>query len=170
MARKSRIKRTNEEDETELNMVPIMNMFMVLIPFLLMSASFFQIRVINTSAPVHAQSSESAAPKTEIEKVTIVLELNEKQVRISALSDSVSSEVLDKLEATFSRTPGSELETQPISEYLMALKNKYPASDTLLLIPELNVSYNEIVQTMDCARLNNDNSLFPNVVISASLG
>jgi biopolymer transport protein ExbD len=53
MARFSRMIRQAEE-EPELNMIPIMNMFMVLIPFLLMSASFFHIKAINTSIPIHA--------------------------------------------------------------------------------------------------------------------
>ena len=39
MSRLTRRKAKTEE-EVEVNMVPIMNMFLVLIPFLLMSASF----------------------------------------------------------------------------------------------------------------------------------
>ena len=49
-----RLKRREMED-VEPNMVPIMNMFLVLIPFLLMSASFYHIKAVNTSIPVLAE-------------------------------------------------------------------------------------------------------------------
>ena len=44
--------RNRMEDDNEVNMVPIMNMFLVLIPFLLMSASFLHLKAINTSIPI----------------------------------------------------------------------------------------------------------------------
>ena len=74
MARFGRLRRPQEE-EPDINMIPIMNMFMVLIPFLLMSASFFHIKAINTSVPVHADKpakmlSEKEKPKL---KITVVL-------------------------------------------------------------------------------------------------
>ena len=77
---------------------------------------------------------------------------------------------MNKLETTFKREMDNENKTVNITEYLKVLKEKYPASDTILLIPEESVCYNEIINTMDCARMNNELDLFPNVVLAASLG
>lgn len=165
--------RRSREEDTELNIVPIMNMFMVLIPFLLMSASFFQIKAINTSVPVHGSSPVSGndtLPKEVVHKLTVILELKEDRIRVSALSDTLEPELLAKLETEFTRTPGRELSVTLIAEHLKKLKTQYPLSDTMLLIPDEDVSYREIIQAMDCARKYDEEELFPNVVLSASLG
>jgi biopolymer transport protein ExbD len=59
---------------------------------------------------------------------------------------------------------------QELNEYLQSIKRKYPQSDTLILIPDEGVIYESIIQAMDAARTFNSNSLFPNVVLSGSLG
>jgi biopolymer transport protein ExbD len=165
--------RRSRDDDTELNITPIMNMFMVLIPFLLMSASFFQIKAINTSVPVHSSSlkSENDTPSNKIvHKLTVILELKEDRIKVSAMSDTIGPTVLAGLETEFTRTPGHELSVTLIANHLKKLKARYPLSDTMLLIPDGDVSYNEIIQAMDCARKYHDEVLFPNVVLSASLG
>lgn len=173
MARLNRLgTRRMRDEDTELNIVPIMNMFMVLIPFLLMSASFFQIKAINTSVPVHSSrpATEDNTPKDTVHKLTVILELKEDRIKVSALSDSLDPAILAGLETEFTRTAGQELSVALIAEHLKNLKTQYPLSDTMLLIPDDNVTYNEIIQAMDCARKYNEEVLFPNVVLSASLG
>ncbi len=169
MARLGRIRPKSEED-TELNMVPIMNMFMVLIPFLLMSASFYQIKAINTSVPVHADTHADDVSKNEKEKITVVLELKEKEIRVSALSETPNDLFLSDLKTVISRQTDNEASTSELVDYLKALKSQYPASDTLILIPDEEVLYREIVQTMDSARDLKKEKLFPNIVLSGSLG
>ena len=169
MARLGRI-RTKSEEDTELNMVPIMNMFMVLIPFLLMSASFYQINAINTSLPVHADTEAGDISNKEKEKITVVLELKEKEIRISGLSETPNDLFLSELEMVISRQPDSENPMNELIDTLKRLKSRYPASDTLILIPDEEVLYNEIVQTKDSARDCETEKLFPNIVLSGSLG
>ena len=169
MARLGRIRPKSEED-TELNMVPVMNMFMVLIPFLLMSASFYQIKAINTSVPVHADTHADNFSNSEKEKITVVLELKEKEIRISGLSETPNDLFLSELKMVISRQPDKEATTAELVSFLKALKSRYPASDTLILIPDEEVLYMEIVQTMDSARNYETERLFPNIVLSGSLG
>jgi len=166
-------RRRQREEETELNLVPVMNMFLVLIPFLLMSASFYQINAINTSVPVRGgppAASEAGKPQKKAHKLTIVFELKENRVNLSALCDTLSTEALANLETSFTRGKAGAFSEGPIASYLTELKKKYPESDTVLLIPDADVSYNTIIQAMDCARKLKKEVLFPNVVLSASLG
>jgi biopolymer transport protein ExbD len=171
MARFSRLRRLQEE-EPDINLIPIMNMFMVLIPFLLMSASFFHIKSINTSLPVHADKPAKTEQQKELEKnkVTVVLELKESQLRISVLSDTPNDVAVSDMETTIPRQPGTELSVAALADHLKKLKARYPDSDTMILIPDDQVAYDEIIRTMDCARRSESGNLFPNVVISGSLG
>ena len=180
MARFSRVRRNREMDD-EINMVPIMNMFMVLIPFLLMSASFFHIKAINTSVPVLAEGSNKDAAEKQI-AVTVVVKLKLDGIKTSALSADLSESDLAALDGEFAFDPTRAMApvgaTNPdgdtayvaFSEHLKQIKALYPKSDTLILIPAEDILYDTIIQTMDVARKTQEEALFPNVVLSASLG
>jgi biopolymer transport protein ExbD len=169
MARLGKI-RQSQEEEPDVNLIPIMNMFMVLIPFLLMSASFFHIKAINTSLPVHADTPAKNEPIQEKVKITVVLEIKEDQLRISALSDTPNDLAISEEEAIIPRQPGGDVSAAVLAAHLKKIKADYPNSDTMILIPDDNVSYREIIRTMDCARSFESEQLFPNVVLSGSLG
>ena len=162
-------RRNRSEEDPELNMIPIMNIFLVIIPFLLTSVSFFHIKAISTSVPVLADSSPSIQKQPEI-KLTVIVEMQPAAMRLSAIADELSAEVLNdyyqriKLEAT------GVYPLRELTEYLQSLKRIYPASDTIILIPDNTVIYDSIIQAMDAARNFNESPLFPNVVLSGSLG
>jgi biopolymer transport protein ExbD len=159
------------EEDTELNMIPIMNMFLVLIPFLLMSASFFQIKAINTSIPVHADTPDVArTPQEQAVKITVIVELKHDQIRISALSDTPNDVALSALETILPRQMGNDASVEQLAIHLKRLKDRYPLSDTMILIPDGGIAYSEIIQAMDCARRHETEALFPKVVLSGALG
>lgn len=163
-------RRANPE-ETDLDMVPIMNMFLVLIPFLLMSASFFHLKAINTSVPILADTS--AAADTEIKKaikLTVVIEISEKLVDVTVLSDSVTEDQIRNLEQKINRVKDENQTMELLAGCLEKIKTAFPASDTVILIPEEDVMYDTIIQTMDVARYNNEIPLFPKVVLSGKVG
>ena len=166
----SRLRKRRSEEDTDINMVPIMNMFLVLIPFLLMSASFFQLRVINTSVPVLANSaaSENETPETNI-KITAVLEVKKTGVDLSAISDEVSPEELNKMGSYFKLERDGRYPIEQMVLSLKTIKDKFPKSDTLILIPEETVKYDTIILVMDATRHINKELLFPNVVLSGKV-
>lgn len=168
MGRLGRRRRDNP-DPDDLNMVPIMNMFLVLIPFLLMSASFFHIKAVNTSVPVLSNSSSAAADRPE-DKLTVIVELTPDGIRLEAMSETVSANDLENFEMMLVKEEADRYPLDKLSAYLLDLKNRYPASDTILLIPDETVEYSAIIHTMDIARTSSKQTLFPNVVLSGSLG
>jgi biopolymer transport protein ExbD len=151
-------------------MIPIMNMFMVLIPFLLLSASFFSIKAINTSVPVHADRPSKADDAEKNRRITVVLEIKQDEVCISALADTPNDLQVSSMETVVPRTAGGEISLDTVAGYLKLLKAQYPASDTMILIPDDDVPYHEIIRAMDCARRYETTELFPNVVLAGSLG
>jgi biopolymer transport protein ExbD len=169
MARYGRI-RSRDEEDPDINMIPVMNMFMVLIPFLLMSASFFDIKAINTSIPVHADTPSKEAAPQKTQKITVVLEIKSNEIRISALSDTPNDLQLSSMETVLPTMVGGQISVAAVADHLKSLKDRYPASDTMILIPDDEVSYHEIIRAMDCARRYESEELFTNVVLSGSLG
>jgi len=160
---------SRSEEDPELNMIPIMNIFLVIIPFLLTSVSFFHIKAISTSVPVLADSSPSMQKQPEI-KITVIVEMQPEAMRLSAIADELSAEVLAGYEQRIKLEAAGVYPVRELTEYLQSLKRIYPASDTIILIPDNTVIYESIIQAMDAARNFNESPLFPNVVLSGSLG
>ena len=161
--------RSREEVDTDLDMVPIMNMFLVLIPFLLISASFFHLKAINTSVPVLG-SSDGPLPVESTIKITVIAQLEDKGIRLSAISDEADTATLGQYDAFLAKEEQSAYPLDDLASFLTGIKERYPLSDTLIIIPEGDVIYDTIIKTMDVARNSNNAALFPNVVISGKVG
>jgi biopolymer transport protein ExbD len=151
-------------------MVPIMNMFLVLIPFLLMSASFLHLRAINTSAPVQGETTLSEA-KEKDKRVTVIAEIKNNRIQISANSESVRYEEMKRWKQKIKNGKQKEYRFDQMTLVLQKIKETYPLSDTVIIVPDRDVVYDTIIQAMDAARYSADSpSLFPNVVLSGRMG
>jgi len=172
MSRFKHVRRTREEEELEPNLVPIMNMFLVLIPFLLMSASFYHVRIINTSVPVRSEqnSNDVMMDKKSDIKLTVILMIKDNSIQLSANSDEVTDKILSGFNKEIKKTSEADYPVEEIRTYLADLKKDYPKSDTLIMIPDETILYEIIIEMMDIARKIDENPLFPNVVLSGSLG
>jgi biopolymer transport protein ExbD len=162
-----RFKRAREE--AGIDLIPVMNLFVVLIPFLLLSAAFFHVGVIPTSLPAPTSGTSDAPP--DMEKVTVTLRLESDAVHLSLSHPAIAAEVLDGYAARFERD-GSE--HAAVRDLLAVIKNTYANSDTVVVLPGDGVTYREVVQLLDAARSLESGSegdgepLFPVVVLSRS--
>ncbi len=165
-----RKRRAMSEEDVDIDMVPVMNMFLVLIPFLLMSASFLHLKAINTSVPVQAETTPVVQEKKQDIKVTVVVELQEEGIKISALADDLEPAELRRLSADIKKTQEQKYAYDQLVGHLEQIKSRYPASDTILVIPVESVLYDAIIETMDAARFSRNQYLFPNVVLTGKVG
>lgn len=73
----ARRRHTVEEEAQELNLAPIMNMVMILIPLLLLSTVFLKTGVVNISSPRNAQSNtpeqEEREEETPVPRVVVYI-------------------------------------------------------------------------------------------------
>lgn len=162
------------EADPELDMVPIMNMFLVLIPFLLLSASFLHIKVINTSVPVLASGTSSVddtdkQKKSDV-KVRVIVELKTNKIVLSAMSDELDYKELKNLGGEIGNNDNGDFSLEQLAVQLEQIKDKYPKSDTVVLVPGVNVLYETIIKAMDVSRTFNEKQLFQNVVLSGKIG
>ncbi len=169
MAALGQRRRNSADLECEIDMVPIMNMFLVLIPFLLASSTTLFLNGINTSVPVLAQTStiQQLDKKSDV-KITATVKLKNNQFVLQASSDELPEEKLKKLDAVLNNTNGKYQYAQ-LATALVNIKSLYPKSDTLILMPDDAIIYDRIVKTMDVARAFNGQTLFPNVVVSGQV-
>ena len=157
------------EADGDVDMVPIMNMFLVLVPFLLMSASFLHIKAINTSVPVLGSVSRERPVDQDL-KVIAVVELNKAAISLSLNADALKPEDAAKWSREFLIKGDDPFPFPLLADHLEEIKTAYPASDTLIIVPHGDVLYDTIIQAMDVARYRQtETKLFPNVVISGKI-
>ncbi len=137
------------KEPEELNLIPIMNLMMTLIPFLLLGAAFYHIGVIPTSLPTHTPEGSNEPEKTEI--ITLNLQIDAIQVELAASAAGVPEDVLEALGGIFPRgKDGFDLEK--IQAAVFHVKTTYPKSDTMIVLPSEEVLYQDLVNILDVTR------------------
>ena len=96
----------NEVDD--LNLIPIMNLMMTLIPFLLMGAAFYHIGVIPSSLPTHVPQGNPHPDKTKT--VTLNLQVLPDKLELSATGNNIPDSELSDMSP---RGPQEERRLRP---------------------------------------------------------
>ncbi len=155
MTKRSRRHERRKEAE-ELNITAFMNLMVVLTPFLLITAVFSRLTILELNLPA-AQSQ--AAPEQPPEF----------QLEITVRESSI--EVGDRNAGTMSRIDktGDEYPLDQLSSYLARVKQQFPdkADATLLLEPD--ISYQVLVAVMDKVRVAERRDPASNEIVKSEL-
>lgn len=171
-------------EEEPLNLVPIMNLVTILIPFLLLSAQFVTLAVIDSTLPAITEEVSTSEPPPEDEaplglSILITGEgftLTGKNIeRVLPKDDAENGQTVACLE-TGCPTPES-YDYQKLTEKLVKLRDGWPDEENVILVPDGKTPYEVVVLTMDAAREDpNDRDdqqkareLYPYVVIAAGV-
>lgn len=143
--------RKAREAPKELNVLPVMNLMVTLIPFLLLGAAFYKIAVIPATLPSHDPSAEAdqKPPSDEIITLNLIIELD--RIELTASSATVSPEQLDTLKTTLP-LKGGQLDAAQLTEAVARFKGGYPKSDTVLVLPAPQIPYQLLVAVLDATR------------------
>ncbi len=136
MNRRNRIKR-RKQLTGELDVTTFLNLMVVLIPFLLISAVFSRVTIIELSVPTSAGGTESNAPNFSIEVI----------VRKTGLEIANGSYV----EAAIPKKD-DQYDMEMLSEMLMRLKAQYPEKEDATILMEPDIAYDYLIQVMDAVR------------------
>ncbi|MCA9732253.1 MAG: biopolymer transporter ExbD [Deferribacteres bacterium] len=137
--------------DDEVNITPVMNLFLVLIPFLLLTAEFVRIAVLELNLPSAASAPQQQTQQNNKPLVLIMLRIEDNQIRIKA----------PKIDGLV-RKEGDDFEFDKLVQELKKLKTSFPNTQEVTVQPTDNIRYDTIVHVMDACR---DNG-FPNVSIS----
>lgn len=136
MARRRHYRRTDKEPP-ELNITSFLNLMVVLVPFLLITAVFSRITIMELNLPTGAGAS---APQ----KVQLTIEVI---VREKGLEVGNGRQVL----ARFPKVD-DQYDLKSLSEYLLKIKEKNPDKTDATVLMEADIEYDYLVRVMDVVR------------------
>lgn len=140
--------RTNEPED--LNLIPLMNLFVTMIPLLLLTAAFYHIGMVSVSVPTQGTPDESSV-ETSKRAVTVSVRMTKRGYSVTASNDTLSEQELKALDAFVPKTAG-KYDNKMLTAVLERIKRKYNESDTMMLVPTKQVKYDDMVKAMDAAR------------------
>jgi biopolymer transport protein ExbD len=129
--------RHRHKEVPELDMTTFMNLMVVLVPFLLITAVFSRITIAELDLP----SAQSAAPSTPTFRVEVV-------VREAGLEIMNGRQVIAAIPKE-----GDAYDLSKLSEYLVAIKREYPQKDDASVLLEPDIPYDYLIQVMDTVRI-----------------
>lgn len=135
-----RIRPSSAADPVDLNLTPIMNLFLVIIPFLASMAVFVHTSVIQVTLPRDAAGLSSGAPRREDLKLTVAISTEGFKV---ALGDSLYADL---------PAPGGAHDYAGLAGKLSALRPFLSKPDDLLVAVHDGIVFDKVVQVMDAGR------------------
>jgi len=136
MTRRHHNKRAREETPG-LDVTTFLNLMVVLIPFLLISAVFSRVTIMELSVPTSAGGSASNTPNFAIEVI----------VREAGLEIANGSSVVAAIPKK-----DNQYDMEMLAGMLMRLKAQYPEKEDATVLMEPEIEYDYLIQIMDAVR------------------
>lgn len=124
--------------EVELDLLPMMNVFIVLIPMLLASAVFLKVTVIDTNVP-----SSTAAPENTRKEENLALAITIKDEYFVVEGRGIEKRVIARADA--------DADAQ-LALALADIVTRYPDNEAVMIIPQPRTRYRDIIAVMDISR------------------
>lgn len=150
-----RFRRSSDSPE-ELNITAFMNLMVILVPFLLITAVFSRITILELNLPPAASAGENAKKNLQLEVI----------VRKNAL------ELNDQNGSFYKRfdNNGNTYNLAALSQYLRHIKARLPDKSDASILLEEDISYDTLVKVMDIVRASGGAELFPDISIGDAPG
>lgn len=140
----------------ELNITAFLNLMVVLVPFLLITAVFAQITVLELQLPDATSSQDAPNDGLGLE--------------IRVLSDA-TLEIHTRKKGLIKQLPNVPGHFEKLGRILLAIKNKVPHEESIILRVSDTTPYNTLIQAMDTLRVTPQRingqmvkvALFPNI-------
>ena len=139
MARKTRHHYRRDDRPAELDITTFLNLMVVLIPFLLVSAVFSRISIQELNLPTEA----AGGAKLERPQISIEVIVRKNLIQLSD-GTKVTSTIKNVADA---------YNIRELSQQLQALKGKYPEVKEATLLVEPEVDYDSLIHIMDAVKV-----------------
>jgi len=132
-----RLRNRGPKEPPELDITTFLNLMVVLIPFLLISAVFSRVAIMELSVPTGAGGAAAATPNFTIEVI----------VRKAGLELANGSNVV----AALPKKDG-QYDMEKLSKMLIRLKSDYPDKEDATVLMEPDIEYDYLIRVMDIVR------------------
>ena len=136
MARRHHYRRRVTEP-TELDVTTFLTLMVVLVPFLLITAVFSRVAIVELDMPTSSGASKPAEPDFRVEVM-----VREEGLEIG--NGTVIIAQIPKVSDAYDLTT--------LSDYLVALKRDYPDTTQASVLLEPSIEYDYLIQVMDIVR------------------
>ena len=137
MARRHHYKRRTKKDAYEIDVTTFLNLMVVLVPFLLITAVFSRLTIVELNLPSSAGGPTSTEDGFRPEVV----------VREAGIEITNGKSVIASIPKK-----DDEYDLQTLSDFMVELKNEYPEQDAASVLMEARIPYNYLIQVMDVVR------------------
>ena len=138
MARRHHYKRrTKEKEAYEPDVTTFLNLMVVLIPFLLITAVFSRLTIVELNLPSSAGGDSSNEQGFHVEVI----------VRNAGIEITNSNAVIASIPKK-----DDEFDLQTLSEFMIELKREYPQQEAASVLLEAHIPYDYLIQVMDVVR------------------
>jgi len=137
MARRHHYKRRTKENAYEIDVTTFLNLMVVLVPFLLITAVFSRLTIVELNLP-----SSAGGPSSNEDGFRVEVVVREAGIEISNGSATIAT--IPKKE--------DEYDFETLSDFMVELKLEYPAHDAASVLMETQIPYDYLIQVMDIVR------------------
>jgi len=146
MSVRSRVRRAIH-GAPELNITAFLNLMVILVPFLLITAVFSHMTILELNLPPKNNKPPEQNKKDEKKESNYELILREDEITVN---DTLNG----PLKTYRPKTPGTlEYDYSDIQSLLKSIKNSNPTKKTFSILSEPGVSYDLLIQAMDTVRV-----------------
>jgi len=154
-------RRVRRMESTEIDLTPYMNLLVVLAPFLLITAVFTRLAVLEIYLPPPASAELMSKLPSPEEQLVLTISITEKGLVVAN-----GNKIISFVQPT---SKGHDLQT--LSTVLQQIKARFPTVDNAIILSKPDIAYDELVQVMDATRValvvsdgrKTSYSLFPNI-------
>jgi biopolymer transport protein ExbD len=139
MSVRKRVRRARRSTP-ELDVTAFLNLMVVLIPFLLLSAAFSQFSILELNLPPDSKS-QANKDKKKIRNFDVIV----RQDRL-VVSDSIGGVV------KVIKRVGNKHDFSALSSILVKIKERFPEKKNISILLEPNIEYELLVKAMDTVR------------------
>jgi biopolymer transport protein ExbD len=136
MARRHHYKRRTK-DAHELDVTTFLNLMVVLVPFLLITAVFSRLTIVELNLPSSSGGASSAEEGFRVEVI----------VRKAGIEITNGKYVISSIP-----NQDGEFDLQTLSDFMVELKREYPEHDAASVLMEAHIPYDYLIQVMDIVR------------------
>ena len=140
MSVRKRVRRAHR-DAPELNITAFMNLMVVLVPFLLISAVFSQMTILELNLPPDTNAKQNKNQKKERNFEVVV------RKDMIVVADTIGG-VIKKINKT-----NGQHDFKALSKLLKSIKSKFPEKQNIAILLEPDIQYELLVKTMDTVRI-----------------
>ena len=134
-------KRRKRRESAKINLTSYMDAIFIFIFFLLMSSNFIKVFEINSPIPV-ISNEETTTVKDQL---ALTVKIGANAIDISSGTPATHLKKIGKV--------GTGYDLKTLQAVLVQLKEQHPTENTVTLLPEVDLAYEELVKIMDAVRM-----------------